>query len=161
MRCWDCGGSECKGLTKEQLNFVEIFVRNEGDGAAQLESIELDGEPITYKSQGDPFVWYEQRPWHIGPGEMGQVILRVRGLPSEMGDAVMAISRTTRLSMPARARFVNQREALPVFGSRRGMASSSTAMSTNMPMKAVSRSGATPIVFKLSMGPVYRPRIYL
>ena len=69
---------------------INIFLRNTGDGAAQLASLELNGKPIDFRSPTGPFAWYQQRPWRIQPGETGAVLLRVRGLPGDMGDRVLA-----------------------------------------------------------------------
>ena len=69
---------------------IDLFIRNTGDGPAQLRSIDMNGAPVTFETQSGSVVWYEQRPWRIAPGEVGQILLRMRGLPAKMGEAVMA-----------------------------------------------------------------------
>ena len=68
---------------------IEIYLRNTGDGPAELSSIDLFGKPIDFSLRSGAVVWYEQRPHWIGPGEIGQVIVRLRGLPAGMGEQVM------------------------------------------------------------------------
>ena len=69
---------------------IEFYLRNTGDGPAELASIDLFGKPIDFTTRKGPVVWYEQRPWRIAPGDLGQVIIRMRGLPQGMGELVMA-----------------------------------------------------------------------
>jgi hypothetical protein len=68
---------------------IELYVRNVGDCPAELESISLNGRLIEVEGQRDPVAWYEQRPIRINPGEVGLVLMRMRGLPEKMGDIVM------------------------------------------------------------------------
>ncbi len=68
---------------------IDWYVRNVGDEPVQLGSVDLDGQPIHIDSQDAPVVWYEQRPWRIEPGEVGQILLRVRGLSAQMGKVLL------------------------------------------------------------------------
>jgi len=69
---------------------IELYLRNNGDGPAQLESLELNGQPVEWQRQSSPVSFYDQRPWWIEPREIGLVLMRIRGLPEKMGDAVVA-----------------------------------------------------------------------
>ena len=68
---------------------IDLYVRNVGDGPAQLVSVDMDSLPVRIDSQDTPVVWYEQRPWRIEPGEVGQIVLRMRGLPARMGEVLL------------------------------------------------------------------------
>ena len=73
---------------------IDIFLRNTGDGPAQLESVTLNGAAVDLNSQNEAVAWYEQRPWRIRPGETGHLLLRMRGLPAAMGDQLLATPDT-------------------------------------------------------------------
>lgn len=68
---------------------IDIFVRNTGDGPAQLDSVMLNGKAINLNSQNEAVAWYEQRPWHIQPGDTGHLLVRMRGLPADLGEQLL------------------------------------------------------------------------
>ena len=67
---------------------IELFIRNSGKGPARLESIELNGKPVDCESQLSAVSWYEQRPLTVKPGETGVILVRMRGLPAELGKKI-------------------------------------------------------------------------
>jgi len=78
---------------------VYAYYRNVGDGPAELESAELCGKSLAGSAKPDWIAFVRQRPWRVPPGAVGQLEVRLRGIPEQLGLQLMAGADRT-VSLP-------------------------------------------------------------
>ncbi|MEA3400580.1 MAG: family 16 glycoside hydrolase [Armatimonadota bacterium] len=95
---------------------IYLYVRNTGDGHGAIESASALGRPAVGEAKPDWIAFVRQRPMFLAPGRLGQIEIRLRGVPEKVGSRLLAspddmIDCDVTVS-PVRGRRLNARVAL-------------------------------------------------
>ena len=64
---------------------VFVYYRNVGGASAEIDSVRFAGREVDPQRLPEDVLYVRQQPARLGPGDVGRLELRVRGLPAEIG----------------------------------------------------------------------------
>lgn len=65
-----------------------LYFRNRGTGPAMLSRLRMDGKDADDLARSGDMAWYRQQPDLVGPGEIGEIEVRLPSLPEQAGLAL-------------------------------------------------------------------------
>lgn len=77
-------------LTIPLTGSIYLYVENTGDGHGAIESATVLGRPAMGEDKPDWIAFVRQRPVFLAPGKLGQIEIRLRGFPEQLGMRVLA-----------------------------------------------------------------------